>query len=138
METPVIVTKATICLASDSFYLQSGTQISWPLVIPHNRGKDQSKILGCFSIKTTHQVIDDFQNKRTAGAPSHILSIFQLSLKNITISSFNYVHQERNADMGPLSVIMRHKQEHDTEIFKYVFFFDGVGKRKFSQGGTIL
>ena len=80
-------------------------------------------MLGCFSIKTTHQVIDDFQNKRTAGAPSHILSIFQLSLKNITISSFNYVHQERNADMGPLSVIMRHKQEHDTEIFKYVFFF---------------
>ena len=33
--------------------------------------------------------------------------------------------------MGPLSVIMRHEQEHDTEIFKYVFF-DGVGKRKFS------
>lgn len=89
-------------------------------------------MLGCFSIKTTHQVIDDFQNKRTAGAPSHVLSIFQLSLKNITISSFNYVHQERNADMGPLSVIMRHKQEHDTEIFKYVFFSDGVGKRKFS------
>ena len=24
--------------------------------------------------------------------------------------------------MGPLSVIMRHKQEHDTEIFKYFFF----------------
>ena len=24
--------------------------------------------------------------------------------------------------MGPLSVIMRHEQEHDTEIFKYVFF----------------